>query len=76
MREDLVDADGENRAVRSFLLLYGANPQTTIGSMRSQMNLSGWTNHPDWVNTEDPKEHLPKMGAQLWLRHLFSLENK
>ena len=74
MTIELMDSDGENRALRSFLLLYGCNPKTTVEGMRSHMNLSGFTNHPEWANTEHPNEHLTKAGAQLWIRHLLALE--
>jgi hypothetical protein len=75
MRKDLIDPeDGENRAVRAFLLHYGA-PGLTVGRMRENLRLSGWGGcWPEWVNTQD-REHLTKGGAQDWLRHLFALEN-
>lgn len=75
MPPDLIDPDdGENRAVRSFLLAYGTHG-LTVGMMRTNMRLSGWDGlWPEWVNTQPETAHLTKGGAQHWLRHLFSLE--
>lgn len=68
---DLLDSDGENRAVRAFLMLYGCgNP--TAKQMAEHMRLSGFNFVPDWV--ERSPGHLTKGGAQLWLRMLFALE--
>jgi hypothetical protein len=73
MRE-LMDDDGENRAVRSFLLLYGGASGVTVGAMKKHMSMSGWDGMwPEWVNAQE-REHLTKGGAQHWLRHLFALE--
>ncbi len=78
MRNVLVDEEGENLAVRSFLIQYGcgsSNPK--VGQMLSHMNHSGWEGtEPEWVKTCHKDEHLTKAGTQLWLRHLFSLEVK
>ena len=75
MPRDLIDPeDGENRAVRAFLMHYGA-PGLTVGRMRENLRLSGWDGcWPAWVNTEPEAAHLTKAGAQDWLRHLFGLE--
>ena len=70
----LLDEEGENRAARAFLMLYGTNPQTTVGMMRNHMTLSGFPLWPKWVSTGHESEHLTKAGAQSWLRHLFGLE--
>ena len=67
------DADGENKAVRSFLMLYG-QPGLTVGQMKKHMARSGFTSWPEWVETEPHGAHLTKAGAQLWIRHLFALE--
>lgn len=73
--EDLMD-DGENQAVRSFLLVFG-KPGLTVGGMRRHMELSGWPHWPDWVFSEDVQPlPLTKHGAQHWLRHLFALEGE
>ena len=74
MAIELMDSDGENRAVRAFLLLYGTNAKTTVGDMAVHLRRSGFPHWPDWVNTEHPVAHLTKAGAQLWLRHLLALE--
>jgi hypothetical protein len=67
------DAEGENKAVRSFLMLYG-QPGLTVGQMKKHMARSGFTSWPTWVDTEPYVAHLTKAGAQLWVRHLFALE--
>jgi hypothetical protein len=70
--KDLLDVDGENRAVRMFLLLYGGSNGVTTGLMRYHLKMSGYDNAwPEWANDN---MHLTKAGAQLWLRHLFNLE--
>jgi hypothetical protein len=70
---DLMDDDGENRAVRTFLLHYGA-PGLTVAQMRENMRRAGWDGcWPEWVNNPEVP-YLTKAGAQHWLRHLFSLE--
>lgn len=73
--KDLLDNEGENRAVRMFLLLYGGACGVTIGKMRKHLEMAGFANAwPLWANNNDG--HLTKAGAQLWLRHLFNLETK
>lgn len=68
---DLLDDDGENRAVRAFLMLYGCgNP--TAEQMAEHMRRSGFNVVPDWVQRSPG--HLTKGGTQLWLRMLFDLE--
>ena len=67
------DAEGENKAVRSFLMLYG-QPGLTVGQMKKHMTMSGFKAWPAWVDTEPHGAHLTKAGAQLWIRHLFALE--
>lgn len=75
MPQDLIDpVDGENRAVRMFLALYGCNPSTTVGQMRQHLTFSGFPHWPDWAAAEPESAHLTKGGAQHWLRHLFALE--
>jgi hypothetical protein len=69
---DLIDDEGENQAVRMFLLLYGGNNGCTTGLMRYHLKASGFNGlWPEWANKD---MHLTKAGAQLWLRHLFNLE--
>ncbi len=73
----LLDSDGENKAVRCFLLHY-QNPPTKVISMRNAFTRAGLQGFwPDFVEgASDTNEHLTKAGAGLWLRHLFDLENK
>lgn len=66
-----IDDDGENRAVRCFLMLYGQHG-VTAQSMKAHMVASGHPYWPDWV--DEAPGHLTKGGAQLWLRLLFALE--
>lgn len=73
MSEPLLDDDGENRAVRAFLMMYGV-PGLTVAAMRVHMTRCGFPHWPEWV-TEGSASHLTKAGAQLWLRHLFALED-
>ncbi len=68
------DAEGENKAVRSFLMLYG-QPGLTVGQMKKHMTMSGFKSWPTWVETEHDGAHLTKAGAQLWIRHLFALDD-
>jgi len=69
----LMDTDGENRAVRCFLMIYGAQ-SLTVGEMMKHMERCGYPLWPDWVAEAAPTGHLTKGGAQHWIRHLFSLE--
>lgn len=72
---DLLDTDGENRAVRAFLLLYGTSCGVTVGVMQRHMRMSGFPHWLEWVAKPDAAgEHLNKAAAQAWLRHLFALE--
>ncbi|MDX4956276.1 hypothetical protein [Delftia acidovorans] len=71
--EDPRDVDGENQAVRMFLLLYG-QPGLTVARMREHMEAAGWPQVPEWATKPEAQGHLTKAGAQSWLRHLFALE--
>lgn len=71
MAEALIDYDGENRAVRAFLMIYGT-PGLTAMKMADHMEACGFPHIPDWVHRSP--DHLTKAGAQLWLRMLFDLE--
>lgn len=72
---ELLDDEGENRAVRSFLLQYSCDRSITVGAMLAHMNRSGWRGDaPAFALSVRPEEHLTKAGAQLWIRHLLSLE--
>jgi len=73
MNRELLDEDGENQAVRMFLMAYG-EPGLTVARMRRHMELAGWPQAPDWALKPEAQGHLTKAGAQSWLRHLFALE--
>lgn len=72
----LMDTDGENRAVRFFLALYGGSAGLTVGAMKTHMRLCGFDKM--WPSWAEPYEasgmHLTKGGAQDWIRYLFKLE--
>ena len=73
---DLVDDEGENRAVRTFLMQYGV-PGLTVAAMAQHMRRSGWGSEywpPFARKVDNAGQHLTKAGAQIWLRHLFALE--
>ena len=79
MRENLLDDDGENLAVRAFLMQYSCDRALTVGEMRKHMDRSGWSLEfcPDFARTGyTDKVHLTKVGAQLWIRHLINMESK
>lgn len=71
---DLMDDEGENQAVRTFLKFYGS-PGLTVGGMALNMSMCGFPLWPEWVGKEPASAHLTKAGAQLWLRYLFALES-
>lgn len=73
---DLLDAEGENQAVRTFLMQYSCDRSITVGAMRSHMTRSGWGEEaiPQFARNTYSAEHLTKSGAQIWIRHLFDLE--
>lgn len=73
MDRELLDEDGENQAVRMFLMAYG-EPGLTVARMRRHMELAGWPQAPEWALKPEAQGHLTKGGAQDWLRHLFALE--
>jgi hypothetical protein len=72
MDRELLDEDGENQAVRTFLMLYGTG--LTVAKMREHMALAGWPQAPEWATKPEAQGHLTKTGAQSWLRHLFAME--
>jgi hypothetical protein len=75
MSADLIDEDVENNAVRTFLMQYSCDRATTVGAMLAHMSRSGWRETaPPFALDVRPEEHLTKAGAQIWIRHLFSLE--
>lgn len=68
----LVDPDdGENRAVRYFLMMYGGQT-CTIEGMRKHLQRSGFPYWPEWAERDG---HLTKGGAQAWIRYLIGLES-
>ncbi len=70
---EMVDDEGENQAVRMFLALYGGQRGITTEQMRKNLKMAGFDGAwPEWANTHNG--HLTKAGAQLWIRHLFALE--
>jgi hypothetical protein len=73
MKEPLVEADGENRAVRGFLLGLECGNRTFTG-MRTHMTHYGTPYWPDHFAAA--QGHITKYEQQEWLRHLFNLENK
>lgn len=75
-RSDLLDEDGENRALRSFLMQYGL-PGLTVAAMAQHMRRSGWESEywPTFARQVDNAgQHLTKAGAQIWIRHLLAME--
>lgn len=74
MDRDLLDSDGENRAVRSFLMQYSCDRSISVDEMARHMELSGWPNMLPRFATLNDGSVLTKAGAQIWIRHLFSLE--
>jgi hypothetical protein len=68
---ELLDSDGENRAVRGLLL--GLEMGILhFGPMRDHMRRYGWPQMPDGY--EALEGHMSKGAKQKWLRHLFNLE--
>ena len=73
MKLEMVDDEGENQAVRMFLALYGGACGVTVEQMRKHLKMAGFDGAwPEWANSNNG--HLTKAGAQLWIRHLFALE--
>lgn len=66
--------EGENMAVRMFLLLYKGQQNVTGRQMQDHLKRSGFPYWPAWVETEAGSTEITKAGAQLWLRHLFNME--
>lgn len=70
--ERLLDDEGENRALRCFLMQYGV-AGLTVGAMKTHLRRCGFPLWPAWAESQEG-QHLTKAGAQLWIRHLLSLE--
>lgn len=70
--KDLLDGDGENRAVRAFLLGLELGIKF-YGPMKVHMTRMGYPYWPEeFARLEDM--HISKNAQQHWLRHLFDLE--
>ena len=71
---ELLDEDGENRAVRVFLMVY--HRFTKIESIKIALRRAGFDGcWPAWA--ESPLVmHLTKSAAQDWIRYLINLETK
>ena len=74
MTRELLDDDGENQAVRVFLMMYGGKFGVSVSDMQQHMKAAGFPYWPTWTEKEQASAHLTKAGAQDWLRYLFSLE--
>lgn len=71
--ENMMDEDGENQALRSFLLLYSGGVQT-YGNCRC-MRLGGYEYAiPEWAKESPASAHVTKAAAQEWIRFILSLE--
>lgn len=69
---NLVDQDGENKAVRAFLQQFQGNHLITSGQMLQHLKWCGFDLAlPEWAN---PDLHITAGEAQAWIRHLFALE--
>jgi len=73
---NLVDEDGENLAVRAFLMLYGSSTGITIAQMREHLTLMRYPFWPEHIGKVDSNAYLTKFDAQEWLRYLFNLEKE
>ena len=75
MRDNLVCEDGENKAVRSFLQMYGSNPTALVSKFVHHMKSLEWDSYPSWVDSH-LNTKMTAGGAQDWIRHLIWLETK
>lgn len=74
MERDLLDADGQNRAVRCFLRAYSCDRSMSVAEMCQHMSRTGWHGAwPAWASEANGSD-LTKGSAQDWLRHLFKME--
>lgn len=70
---NLIDENGDNRAVQLFLAMYGNEDDVSIARMQLHLERYGFGCYlPDWVETE--KGVLTITRAREWIRHLFLLE--
>lgn len=71
MYDELVEKDGENRAVRGLILGLDAG-RRTFSTMRDHMRFYGM---PFWPDEFIAREgHITKFDLQIWFRYLFELE--
>lgn len=79
LKRELVDDEGENQALRCFLMQYSCDRSMTLAAMAKFMLRSGWGSEywPQFArNPELQGMPLTKAGAQLWIRHLIELERR
>lgn len=69
--DKMVDTDGENKALRCFLMVYGT-PGLTVGAMQAHLVRCGYPLWPAWVDSSHQEERLTKAGAQQWIRFLLA----
>lgn len=75
MHKLIIDSDGENRAVRGFLLAYGPSCEPiTVGGMCQHLYRYGQPFWPADIGCMPFGATLTKGIAQRWIRYLFSLE--
>ena len=74
---ELLDEEGENLALRTFLMQYSCDRSISIAAIGQHMRRSGW-GHEYWPafarRVDNAAQNLTKAGAQIWIRHLISLE--
>jgi hypothetical protein len=79
LMRDLLAEDGENRALRTFLMQYSCDRSVSVATMAQHMSRSGWSAEywPHFARQVDNAgKHLTKAGAQLWIRHLLNMERR
>lgn len=70
-RELIDEDDGENRAVRAFLQLYGNCQGITVERAYAHMKGSGWASEcPAWVTYT--KGHMTTAEAQSWIVYMLN----
>lgn len=69
----LISAEGENEAVRAFLVLYGKG-SCTSWHMARHLKSHGFDITPSWLEADTGL--LSRKGAQDWLRLLFAAEDE
>lgn len=70
---NLIDDNGDNRAVHMFLAMYGNEDDVSVARMQIHLENYGFGGcSPDWAKTE--KGVLTITRAREWIRHLFLIE--